>query len=573
MKLLRSSVSGWIAAAVVCLGLSLALLVCWVAVFVGNLRYLVAAFGGLAIATLLVDRFGRWATRKLEHAPTIKPYLAVGVLWLAAWQFWMAIFAGRPTSRPWIALACGMGTLWLPALIARRHDKRRMAWPRLGAAVLLLAGIGLHSAVSLKDLNGDGRLLFGLRKVVITTPDRLGAESGDVGRTNLTDDAVGPAFPQLLGPNRDGVLLGVELNDWQPDPPVVVWRRTVGPAWSGIVTDGRRLFTAEQQDDLEAISCYAVATGEEVWRETYVAKLSGSAGGMGPRATPTWSDGRVYAVGATGVLSCLIGETGKVVWRRQILEDQQSKNLEHGVAGSPLVVDGMAIVAPSGTNGVCLAAYDAQTGALLWSAAGAPVGYSSPALAQWNGQRQVILFHSKGLAGFDLQGRRLWDFAFGAGADNAVQPIVPPGRNQVFLSTGQGNGCTLMELLADNQLNWAAKEVWRQPRMQTKFSTPVLHDGFIYGLDNGILACLELASGQSRWKSGRYGHGQLLAARNRLLVLDESGSLRLVAMDPTGRRELAAISVLDGKTWNHFAVSGRLVLARNSTQLAAVRLP
>lgn len=563
----------WVLAALACVGLPALLLVAWLTVTIGSPWYLVPAWAGVAVLVPWFDRFaGQLMERSSEPQRTRFSVLG-GALWLIAWQVWLAIFAEGWPVRMLIALVCGVGTLWIPYFAA---------WRRVGlvkrlAAILVALGIALPAGISLQGLSGDGKLIFSprisaLRPSANEQPVHSATDSHPP--EHLTAGPGPDEFSQLLGPNREGVLPEVVLTDWQPTPPRIIWRRPLGPAWSGMVGDVERCFTMEQRGNEEAVACLSTRSGESLWSAAYPAQLAGSAGGTGPRATPTLAAGNVYALGATGVLSCIDQQSGKVLWRHNVLDDHQAANREHGCTGSPLVTDGMVIVALPGGNDVCLAAYDLQSGAEIWTARGEPAAYSSPAVAEFGGVRQICLFHTNGLAGFDMKGRRLWDFPFGAKADNAAQPLFHAGgEDRILLTTGQGHGCVAIDLAKETHGDWAATEVWRKPLMKTKFSTAVVHQVFAYGLDNGILECLDVRTGALKWKAGRYGHGQLLACAGKLLLLDEQGTLRLLALDPAGLRELGKIPVLTGKTWNHFAVVGPLVLVRNSEEAAAVRLP
>ena len=100
----------------------------------------------------------------------------------------------------------------------------------------------------------------------------------------------------------------------------------------------------------------------------------------------------------------------------------------------------------------------------------------------------------------------------------------------------------------------------------------MLHEGFIYGLDESILACIDAATGEPKWKGGRYGYGQVMLASGHVIVLTESGELALVRATPTRHEEVVRFPVLDGKTWNHPAMSDGYLLIRNINEMAAFDL-
>ena len=123
---------------------------------------------------------------------------------------------------------------------------------------------------------------------------------------------------------------------------------------------------------------------------------------------------------------------------------------------------------------------------------------------------------------------------------------------------------------ADGQLT--ARELWRTNRMNNKFTSSVLHDGFIYGLDESILACIDASTGELKWKGGRYGYGQVMLASGHLIVLTEQGELALVRADPKAHQEITRFPAIEGKTWNHPAMSDGILLIRNIEEMAAFDL-
>jgi outer membrane protein assembly factor BamB len=285
--------------------------------------------------------------------------------------------------------------------------------------------------------------------------------------------------------------------------------------------------------------------------------------------------GRVYTLGATGLLNCLDGASGKAIWSVDILKDNDAGNISHGVCSSPLLVDEKVLVCPTGKNGPTLAAYHRDTGQRLWQGGTKQAGYGSPLLAELDGVRQVLLTDSTGVAGYDPDtGTALWEFAWSnTDKTNCSQPWPNAGGpGQVFVSTGYGKGCALVRVERGTSGVWSATPRWQSRAMKTKFTSAVEHRGHIYGLDDGILECLDLKKGKIVWKDGRYGHGQILLAGDLLIVQAEDGEVVLVDPSPEGLRELGRLPALAGKTWNHPAVAGRYLLVRNDQEAACYEL-
>ncbi len=140
-------------------------------------------------------------------------------------------------------------------------------------------------------------------------------------------------------------------------------------------------------------------------------------------------------------------------------------------------------------------------------------------------------------------------------------------------ASGYGTGSRLIRLTAGADGTIAPSIVWESIRLKPKFSNPVLAGGFVYGLDDGVLVCLDAATGERRWKAGRYGHGQTLLAGDVLLVTTEDGEVVLVEPSPEAHRELARLQVFDGKTWNPPALAAPYLLVRNDREAALYELP
>ena len=375
-------------------------------------------------------------------------------------------------------------------------------------------------------------------------------------------------WTNFRGPNRDGHYRQQPVRtDWgsalQP-----LWKQPVGGGYGSFVIAEGRAFTIEQRADREMAVAYDVTTGRELWTSAWPAQFSGSPGGGGPRATPTWDDGRVYALGATGELRAIDAASGRVVWQTNILTDAGAANVDHGTSSSPLVVDNTVVVLPGGGNGHSIVAYDRQSGERVWSALDDRAAYSSPMLVTLAGVRQILAHTETRLVGLSPQnGTLLWEFPWQTPNASAQPLITAPDR--VFISA-ETDAAMLQLSSVDGQL--IARELWRTTRMNNKFTSPVLHDGFIYGLDEAILSCIDASTGDLKWKGGRYGYGQVVLASGHLIVLTEEGELALVRADPASHQEIARFPAIDGKTWNHPALSDGILLIRNLEEMAAFDL-
>jgi outer membrane protein assembly factor BamB len=384
-------------------------------------------------------------------------------------------------------------------------------------------------------------------------------------------------YPQFLGPNRNATIERVRLGrDWEARTPRRVWRHKIGAGWSSFAVVGRHAVTQEQRGNDELVVCYDVFTGELEWAHVdplaapFVSKIAGD----GPRATPTIDQGRVYTSGGTGLLNCLDGATGRRIWSRDVLAENQATVPKWGYSCSPLIVNDRVLVTGGGANGPALLAYDKLTGAEL-ARGGDPVNsdaYSSPVLAELCGVRQILLLNDMYTAGYDATSLvRLWTYDWAAGSPKVSQPVPLPG-DRVFTSVGYGHGSALVQLVRSADGVVAAEPVWANTNLKTKFTNVVLLGDYVYGLDEGILQCVELETGEEQWKEGRYGHGQVLLAGDLLLVQAETGEVVLVEATPAEFRELTSFQALDDRTWNNPALSGRYLLVRNDREAACYEL-
>jgi outer membrane protein assembly factor BamB len=379
-------------------------------------------------------------------------------------------------------------------------------------------------------------------------------------------------WTDFRGPRRDGhYAAGPIRTDWTTLKPL--WKQPVGGGFASFVVAGGRAFTLEQRGQDEVAAAYDVLTGRELWTTAWNALLRDSMGGDGPRATPTWHDGRLYVLGGAGEFRALDAATGRTQWRTNILDDAGAGNIDWGMAASPLIVDHTVVVLPGGDNGQSVVAYDRESGQRVWGALDDKAAYSSPMLVTLAGVRQILTFTGSRLVGLSPEnGRLLWEFPWETGNEvNASQPLVA-GPDRVFISTDSGADGAMLQIAAGADGQLSSREIWRTNRMNNYFTSSVLHDGFIYGLDRSILACIDASTGALKWKGGRYGYGQVMLASGHLIVLTEEGELALVRADPTAHQEITRIPAIEGKTWNHPAMSDGILLIRNIEEMAAFDL-
>ena len=552
-----------------------------------------AVLGSLACMLLillwwLLFSRARWVER--FSAIGIMAASLVGIWFLkhdSMWLQWLFAYAV-----PLLALA------FVSWAVATRNLPTRMRRVTMVATIVLACGVWL--LVRQDGMNGDHNASFGWRwsasaeerllaqtanepatpatAPISTTPVNPGAPAPSPSAATATEapkESTAPVapvsaqaeWPGFRGPRRDGIVRGVRIKtDWLAAPPAQLWRRAIGPGWSSFAVSGDLLYTQEQRGEEEVVACYKATTGQPVWSHRDKARFFESVGGAGPRGTPTLHNGRVYAFGATGILNALDATNGNVVWSRNVASETNTKVPFWGFSSSPLVIGDVVIIAASGQ----LVGYDAATGTQRWVGPSVGGSYSSPQFVTIDGVAQVLLMSDSAVTSVSpSDGKQIWAHEWACNA--IVQPAL--GADGEILITSQENG-TRSIAVARGASGWTVKEKWTSNGLKPYFNDFVVHKGHVFGFDNRILSCIDLKDGQRKWKGGRYGNGQLvlLPDQDLLLVLSEEGELVLVRATPDQFMEVAKVEGIQGKTWNHPALVGDILLVRNGEEMAAFRL-
>jgi outer membrane protein assembly factor BamB len=468
-------------------------------------------------------------------------------------------------------LAVLLGLVWFVAL-SRFRLRTRMA--ALGILVVAVACLALTIRVD-GTLNGTGLPKLAWRWDA--PQSRIYGASHtilDASRKNAMDSP--SDVPQFFGPNRDGIITNAGLDpDWTTSPPKQLWRQPIGAGWSAFAVVGARAYTEEQRGETECVTCYDLFTGQLLWSHSNAAHFSQWQSGDGPHATPSVYQRRVFSMGATGILNCLDSSTGQLLWTRNVLAENNLRNLTWGVSDSPLVFGNTVVVTGGGrTNGPAVLAYRASDGKPLWSAGQDQASYASPILTTLAGRRVVLSCNGGSLTAHDLAtGEVLLNYPWGNDKwPKASQPVML-GEDRVFLSAGYGLGCLILKVTSGAGGKLVATQLWKNMRMKTQFNSAAVRDGFLYGLDDGMLACIDASTGERRWKEGRYGYGQTLLVDSFVLIQCEAGDVVIGEAKPDGFTELGRISALHKKTWNYPTLAGRYLLVRNDEEAVCYELP
>ncbi|HEX5965771.1 MAG TPA: PQQ-binding-like beta-propeller repeat protein, partial [Pyrinomonadaceae bacterium] len=217
-------------------------------------------------------------------------------------------------------------------------------------------------------------------------------------------------WTDFRGARRDGKYDQNVSTSWPANGLPVLWKQPVGIGYASFAIADGKAYTIEQRRRQEVVAAYDVTTGRELWKQGWTAEYTDSTGD-GPRSTPTWDQGRIYALGATGELKCLDANTGAVIWGKNILNENQASNLQWAQSASPLIVDDKVIVLPGGGGGKSVVAYNKMTGATVWKALDDPQAYVSPMLVELGGRRQIVVVSSMRAVGLAPEnGALLWSY-------------------------------------------------------------------------------------------------------------------------------------------------------------------
>ena len=384
-------------------------------------------------------------------------------------------------------------------------------------------------------------------------------------------------WPQLLGPQRDGIYSGPPpAKVWPKEGPPVVWKREVGAGFAGPAVSGERLLLFHRVDDRAAVECLDARTGQSKWKAGYATDYSDDFGfDNGPRATPTIADGRVFTFGAEGRLSCWKLETGEAVWNVDAVKEFGSRKGFFGRAAAPLVEGGVVIFLPGGREGAGVVALDVATGKLRWKATSDEASYASPTVATIQARRILFALTREALVGLQptdghLLFRHPWRPRESASVSAATPVVVD---DLIFLSACYGAGASLLRFKESGP-----EELWsRDDALSNHYATSVPHRGFLYGWhgrqEQGCeLRCVELKSGKVRWSESSLKAGSVTLAGDELLLLTERGLLLRAPASPEGFKPTARVQVLPSDVRASPALANGFFFARSKAQLICLDL-
>ena len=387
-------------------------------------------------------------------------------------------------------------------------------------------------------------------------------------------------WPQWRGPARNGVAATAVTARWPAGSLTRGWSIDVGEGHSSPVITGDRVYVHSRVGADEVISAFAIANGRRLWSHkepvAYTPTSAAAGHGSGPKATPLLHQGRLYAFGITGIVTCLDMATGRLVWRRDFSPQFKEPYPVFGAAQSPLADGDRVVVHVGGAAGGALIAFDAATGVdrWTWAPSGDGPAYASPIIATIHGVRQVVTFTEKRVAGVAAaDGSPLWSAPFTTMYDqNAVTPVV---SGDLVIVSGIEKGVTALRIHRESG-GWTARPAWEAKDASFYMSSPVVVGARLIGFSHrrkGQLVALDLATGRQAWAGpGRQGeNASLVVAGPDLLVLNDGGELLVLKADADKFAPVATYGVAESATWAHPAVAPNAILVKDVRRLTLWR--
>ena len=489
----------------------------------------------------------------------------------------------RP-SRPAIggrAVICPLLLMAMLNLGCGEHQQQQPSAARKQARTRATAHAGTHATTPPRDG----------RTTTSDTPGVAGSEAAP---------PVSEAWANWRGPGGSSVVVSCDLPKvWPVEPPRLAWQATLGTGWSSPIVAEGRVFVTDRSATIERVLAFDAQTGEPVWERTNPVDFDphavGRAHGNGPKATPAWAAGRVYSLGIAGWLQCSKSADGTPVWshnlpaefgRREPLPSGRATVVgeQHvlvpvapgegapvplfGYTGSPLVVDGKVILSVGGELGGTIMAFDASTGEVAWQALHENVSYSSPVAAELGGVQQVVVMTGPRVVGLRLSdGVLLWSYPFQIQYDESIG--TPAIGDDLVLVTGTYRPLTALHIASDGDEQSAAL-AWENPDLESYLSSMVVHEGHVYGMDDGgRFACVRLSDGVTQWSEGRHGfYCSPVLCGEQFIGLNEKGELSVFAASPRAFEMRARLRLTDTATWTMPAVVGGRLYVRSGEGLA-----
>lgn len=381
--------------------------------------------------------------------------------------------------------------------------------------------------------------------------------------------AIAADWPQYRGLNGDGISLEKGVNkNWSQKPPKLLWKTQMSDdGYAGPATFKGNVYIIDHKEANDVVRGIDINTGKDVWSYTYQDADKSNYGFT--RSTPVINEDSIYITSRLGLIGCIDLKTGNGKWGGYLEKNLNGRKPKWDFSASPFIDGNKVIVVPGAKDG-CVVALDKTNGSILWKGGDDAAGYSTPVKAKIQGKLQYVVFSATGIGGYDATtGIPYWFVPWKTQYNvNAAQPIVV--GNSVFISSGYGRGCALVDIATD----MSAKIRWENKAIQAHFNSAVIVGGYIYGIgDPGNLVCLEPGTGKVAWSKDGFEKGSVIVVDGVLIAQDgSSGAIAMVACNPSEYNELGRFTPLGGQSWTNPIVTDGKLIVRNKTTLACFSL-
>jgi len=383
----------------------------------------------------------------------------------------------------------------------------------------------------------------------------------------------GQDWTQWRGPNRDGTVVSFTAPRTWPEQLTQRWKIEVGLGYATPLLVGDRIYLFSRQGENEVMSALEAATGKVLWQTGYPVSFtmnsSATRHGPGPKSTPAFANGKLYAIGMIGTVTAFDAATGRTLWQKPGTAELMPMYTSH--AFSPLIEGGLVIFHVGGHNQGALTAYDANTGDVKWSWAGDGPGYGSPLLVDIAGTRQIVTQTQGKLVGVDVQtGALLWEHPFAS--SNFTNSLTPVRYGQSFILSNNTLPTTAVTVERQNG-RWVPQVVWQNADVPMRMSNGVIAGDVFFSLstrNSGQYFTLDAKTGNTLWTSEpRQGNNvALLKAGNIVFSLEDDGELVIFRPGQTAFEPLRRYKVADTDTWTAPVIAGNRIFVKDVSTLA-----
>lgn len=397
------------------------------------------------------------------------------------------------------------------------------------------------------------------------------------------DGNIAADWPGFRG-GTNGIAPALSVPDVSKAKLSNLWKVETPTGFSSFTVGGDQVFTVVRREiegnPTEVLLALDIRSGQEKWASplSIVTKYdrggddgtSDNKGGDGPRSTPAFHDGMVYVIDANLVVYALEAKAGKEIWRRDVVKENDGKNIRWQNAASPVIDDNVLLMAGGGT-GQALLGLDKKSGKVIWKGEDDIMTHATPVLAEIHGVKQCIFFTQSGLVSVDPQkGNVYWRADYPYKISTAASPVVY--EDVVYCSAGYGVGAGAFKI-HKNGNQFSAEMIWRRENeCFNHWSTPVVKDGYLYGMFSfkeygaGPVACVDIRTGEDKWKQPGFGPGQVILSGSTIIALSDKGELVFIEATPEGYKELKREELVNGKVWSYPVLAYNRIFARSTVE-------